>query len=476
MRTAEAGRRSRIVKALGGAALAAALSASMLGQAEAAAAPLARAAAVEAAPAIGGGGLKPQTFWLWGWNNCGGYHHWGLISWVFDIWGHKTSKCDTPTPTTAGLGSYTITRNGSSIVVNGGATLPGTKVTLKGPDGGIICSTLASAAAVSGAAFPYPFTCTGTVSYGPGTYGLTLTGEKPGSTTQHYPITIVIEAPASVSVSNVAPNPTSGPVTISGTSNRPGTGVTVTNGDGSTLCTTTTNSSGGWSCSGTVPGADGAKTLTVKVGSATTTTTVTKTTAQSALAISGASASPNPTTGPVTVSGKTNRSGSKIEVKNADGTVLCTTTGATSAVSGLYAFSCSGTVTGADGAKSLTIKATGPNGNTVSTTVPVTKAAGNNGGSLAISGTTASPNPTTGPVTIAGKTNRAGAKIEVKNADGTLLCSTTGSSTAVNGLYSFSCSGTVTGATGSKSLTVKATGPNGNVVTVQVPVTLTSGT
>ena len=476
MRTPEAGRRSRIAKALGGAALAAALSASMMGQAEAAAAPLARAAAVEAAPALGGGAARPQTLWLWGWSSCGGSHHWGLFSWVFDFWGHKTAKCDTPAPKVATLGSYTINRSGNTIVINGGATQPGTKVTLKGPNGETICTTLASAAAVQGAAFPYPFTCSGTVSYGPGTYGLTLTGEKPGSTSQSYPITIVIDAPASVGISGVTPNPTTGPVTVSGTSNRPGTAVTVTNGDGSTLCTTTTNSSGGWSCSGTVPGADGSKTLTVKVGSATATTTVTKTTAQAALAISGASASPNPTTGPVTVSGKTNRSGAKIEVKNADGTVLCTTTGSTTAASGLYAFSCSGTVTGADGAKTLTIKATGPNGNTVSTTVPVTKAAGNNGGTLAISGAKASPNPTTGPVTVSGSTNRSGAKIEVKNADGTLLCSTTGSATAVNGLYSFSCSGTVSGAVGSKSLTVKATGPNGNVVTVQVPVTLTSGT
>jgi hypothetical protein len=475
MRTPEAGRRSRIAKALGGAAVAVALSASMLGQADAAAAPLARSAAVEAAPQIGGGGLKPQTFWLWGWNNCGGHYHWGLFSWIFDFWGHKHESCGTPTPTTATLGSYTITRSGNSITINGGASLPGTKVTLKGANGEVICSTLASAAAVPGAAFAYPFTCTGSVAYGPGSYTLTLTGEKPGSTTQSYPITIVIEAPASVSFSGVTPNPTTGPVTVSGSSNRPGTSVTVTNGDGSTLCTTTTNSSGGWSCSGTVPGADGSKTLTVKVGSATATTSVTKTTAQSALAISGASATPNPTTGPVTVSGKTNRSGAKIEVKNADGTVLCTATGATSAVSGLYAFSCNGTVTGADGAKTLTIKATGPNGNTVSTTVSVTKAA-NNSGSLAISGAKASPNPTTGPVTVSGSTNRSGAKIEVKNADGTVLCSTTGATTAVGGLYSFSCAGTVSGAPGSKSLSVKATGPNGNVVTVQVPVTLTSGT
>ena len=75
----------------------------------------------------------------------------------------------------------------------------------------------------------------------------------------------------------------------------------------------------------------------------------------------------------------------------------------------------------------------------------VTKAAGNGGGSLAISGAKASPNPTTGPVTVSGSTNRSGAKIEVKNADGTVLCSTTGATTAVGGLYSFSCAGTVSG-------------------------------
>ena len=472
MRTPEAGHRSRFVKALGGAALAAILSASMIGQADASARPT-NAVAAHAAPEIGGA-RAPETFWLWGWNDCGGKSHWGLFSWVFDIWGHKHAECNN-TPKAATIGGITVTRSGSTLVVRGGATLPGTSVVLKGADGAVICSTLASSAAVKGATFPYPFTCTGTVNYGPGTYGLTLTGSKPGSTSQSYPITVVIEAPASVGVSNVTPNPTSGPVTVSGTSNRPGAAVTVTNGDGSTLCTTTTNSSGGWSCSGTVPGADGAKTLTVKVGSATATTTVTKTTAQATLAISGASATPNPTTGPVTVSGKTNRSGTKIEVKNADGSVLCTTTGATSAVSGLYTFSCAGTVSGADGAKTLTIKATGPNGNTVSTTVAVTKAAGN-AGTLSISGATASPNPTTGPVTVSGSTNRSGAKIEVKNADGTVLCTTTGATTAVNGLYSFSCSGTIGGVLGPKTLTVKATGPNGNTVTVQVPVTLTSGT
>ena len=79
-------------------------------------------------------------------------------------------------------------------------------------------------------------------------------------------------------------------------------------------------------------------------------------------------------------------------------------------------------------------------------------------------------------MTVSGKTNRAGAKIEVKNADGSVLRTTTGSTTAVNGLYAFTCSGTVSGADGSKNLTVKATGPNGNVVTATVPVTKTSGT
>ena len=70
MRTTEAGLRSRIVKALGGAALAAALSATMIGQADAAAAPAARAAAgVHTSPQIGGGGVNaPKTFWLWGCN------------------------------------------------------------------------------------------------------------------------------------------------------------------------------------------------------------------------------------------------------------------------------------------------------------------------------------------------------------------------------------------------------------------------
>ena len=150
------------------------------------------------------------------------------------------------------------------------------------------------------------------------------------------------------------------------------------------------------------------------------------------------------------------------------------TTSSATAVNGQYAFSCAGTLPGPDGQKTLTATATTPDGGTASATTTVTRTA--MPATLTILNPTASPNPTTGPVTVSGTTNRSGTKIEVKNPDGSVLCTTTGSTTAVNGWYTFSCAGTVPGPEGQKTLTVKATGPNGNVVTAQVPVTVVSPT
>lgn len=274
-----------------------------------------------------------------------------------------------------------------------------------------------------------------------------------------------------------------GTISHTGRTARPGVAVRLIGPDGATLCTATSSATpvtaGGFpfECSARFDRAPGTYTVTGEASrqwlrpvSATTAVVVPAAPVATGIRIVTATASPNPTTGPVTVSGTTNRPGVKIEVVRADGSVLCTTTGSTTSAAGRFGFSCAGTVSGTPGQTRLTIRATGPNGGRTTSTVDVTLQGAPTTSTLKIVSLVANPNPTTGPVTITGTTNRPGVRVQVKNQDGSALCECVGASTMTNGTFAFSCSGAVSGKPGDKTLTVRVTGPNGNTVRATVAV------
>jgi hypothetical protein len=272
-------------------------------------------------------------------------------------------------------------------------------------------------------------------------------------------------------------------ISHTGRTSRPGVAVRLIGPDGVTLCSatsaTTPVSAGGFpfECSVRFDRAPGTYTVTGEASrqwlrpvSATTTVVVPATPVASGIRIVSSTASPNPTTGPVTVSGTTNRPGVAIQVTRPDGSVLCTTAGSSTNVGGRFDFSCSGTVSGNPGSQRLTIRATGPNGGRTTSTVDVTLRTAPTTTTLKIGSIAANPNPSTGPVTITGTTNRPGVKVQVKNQDGSVLCECNGATTSTNGSFAFSCSGVVSGKPGDKTLAVRVTGPNGNTVRTTVAV------
>lgn len=366
------------------------------------------------------------------------------------------------------------------VTVSGTTNRPDATVTVRNPDGSVLCTTSAMNPLAGGS---FSWICGGTVTGPDGPKSLPISMTTPVGESASTTATVTKTSPPfAVVAATASPNPTAGPATVSGTTNRPGAAIVVSNPDGSTLCTTTGSSTlaagaYAFSCAGTVPAPDGAKTLTVNATAAdgsvaTRPVSVTRTSA-APFAIVSAVASPNPTSGPVTVSGTTNRPGASIVVLNPGGSTLCTTTGSSSLVAGAYAFSCAGTVPAPDGAKMLTVNGTAADGSVATRPVSVTRTSVN---SFAIVSAAASPNPTTGPVTVSGSTNRPDADIVVTNADGTELCTTTSSPTAVNGAYGFSCAGVVPAPDGAKTLQVSATAPDGSTAATQVSVTRTSTT
>lgn len=274
-----------------------------------------------------------------------------------------------------------------------------------------------------------------------------------------------------------------GTISHNGRTARPSVAVRLLDADGTHLCTatsaTTPVAAGGFpfECSARFDRAPGTYTVKGEASrqwlrpvSATTTVVVPAPPVVPALTIFAPTASPNPTTGPVTISGTTNRASVRVEVKRADGSVLCTTTGSATGANGRFGFSCSGALTGAPGVQHLTIRATGANGGTASAAVDVTLRPAPTPSTLRIVTITASSSPTTGPITISGTTNRPGVKVQVKNQDGSVLCQSVGSTSATNGTFTFTCHGVVSGKPGAKTLTVRVTGPNGNTVRTTLSV------
>jgi hypothetical protein len=268
-----------------------------------------------------------------------------------------------------------------------------------------------------------------------------------------------------------------GTISHNGRTARPSVAVRLLDTGGAPLCTatsaTTPVAAGGFpfECSARFDRAPGTYTVKGEASrqwlrpvSATTSVVVPSPPVVPALTIFTPMASPNPTTGPVTISGTTNRASVKVEVKRTDGSVLCATTGSASGANGRFGFACSGALTGAPGVQHLTIRATDANGNSASAALDVTLRPAPMSSTLRIVTITASSSPTTGPITISGTTNRPGVKVQVKNQDGTVLCESVGSTSATNGTFMFTCAGVVSGKPGAKTLAVRVTGPNGNTV------------
>eukprot|EP01041_Mallomonas_annulata_P015050 gene15050-31935_t len=245
-----------------------------------------------------------------------------------------------------------------------------------------------------------------------------------------------VDCRPSVELLRLRASVTANALTVTGAASERGTRVTVSAPAGGTLCTVTVatvpDADGGYPFSCTVPwtGGPGSFALPVrgeKFGANPVSTSVPLTVVAPLppAAVTTLTATPNPTAGPVTVAGLVNRSDATITVRTPDGRTLCTTSALESTPAGLFAWSCAGSLPASDGPTTLTATMTTPAGDRATASAQVTKTSTPTPPSttFAIFNATASPNPTSGPVTVAGFVNRANAPIEVRDG-ATVVCTT----------------------------------------------------
>lgn len=134
---------------------------------------------------------------------------------------------------------------------------PGSKVTVTDDDGATVCTATVQADG--------SWSCSPSTPLPDGDHPLTATQTDPAgnTSTPSAPVTVTVDTtpPAAPAITGPA-GPTADPTpTITGTG-EPGATVTVTDGDGTTVCTATVQPDGTWSCTPTTPLSDGDHTLT----------------------------------------------------------------------------------------------------------------------------------------------------------------------------------------------------------------------
>ena len=314
------------------------------------------------------------------------------------------------------------------ITVSGTAEI-GTLVTVNNPDGTPLCQTTAVA--------PGTYSCSGALT---GTGNVSVTATDPaGNTSPAGTAGGVLDTTAPIPPTV---NPANGS-TASGTA-EPGSTVTVKDGMGATLCTTTATAGGAWTCPLTgAPLADGTVlAVTAKDSAGNTSTPASATVDAVAPATPTTSLAPSLTNGPLTASGNA-ETGSVVKVLNPDGTTLCSTTAVAPGT-----FSCSGTLSGTG---NVSVTATDPAGNV---SAPVTAAA-------TLDTTAPSAPVVTGlSGTTASGTAEPGSTVTVKDpATGATLCTTT----AAAGTGAWTCPLTGAPIANGTSLTATATDLASNV-------------
>ncbi len=314
----------------------------------------------------------------------------------------------------------TVGKPQAGTVVNTTPTISGTaepesNVAVSDKDDKELCSDTADT--TSG-----EWACTPTAPLPEGTQTITVTATDPaGNESEATPVEVTVDSdaftPAISGPSSTSPINDTTP-TISGSA-RPGEEVTVKDGD-TTVCTTTADDNGQWSC--TVPDdnplGEGEHTLTATTADGTAEVAVTvDSTKPAAPSGDDANADVNNTT--PTLSG-TGEAGAMVSIKDNDGNELCTTT-----VGADRTWECTipddkplGT-----GENDLTVTQTDPAGNvseetpltvTVDTTIPDVPTVTEPAASDVISDTTP---------TLTGK-GEAGATVSIKDNDGNERCTT----------------------------------------------------
>jgi len=154
----------------------------------------------------------------------------------------KTTAPTAPTFTEPDPNSYS---NNPRVRIAGKASDPGTVTVTDGPGGPVVCTATVQA--------DLSWSCTPQTALGEGTHDLTavetdLANNKSGE--GHDNVVIKTTPPTAPTVTGPAPNdnvPTGTP-TVTGKDGTPGDTITVTDETGQTLCTTTVQTGGVWSC------------------------------------------------------------------------------------------------------------------------------------------------------------------------------------------------------------------------------------
>jgi hypothetical protein len=341
-------------------------------------------------------------------------------SFTIDTEGPDTTPPDAPVITTPAGGSTT----GDATPEFSGTAEPGSTVEVTDADGDTVCTT--TAATPGGA---WSCTPTGDLPDGENTYTATATDEA-GNTSAGTDVTFTVDTETTVVLTTPANGSTTNDATplVAGTG-EPGATVTVTEG-GSTVCSTTVQPGGSWSCTPAADLAEGDHTFTATAedeagNTATATTTFTidaegdDTTPPDAPVIT-TPAEDSVTDDATPEFSGTAEPGSTVEVTDADGDTVCTSTAATPG----GAWSCTPTDDLPEGENTYTATATDEAGNTsagtdvtftVDTTAP-------DAPEITTPEDGSSTNDTTPEFS---GTAEPGSTVEVTDADGDTVCTAT---------------------------------------------------
>ncbi|WP_170108760.1 beta strand repeat-containing protein [Spirosoma oryzae] len=312
------------------------------------------------------------------------------------------------TPTVAII---TPANNGTATTtptVSGTAT-PGSQVTITGPGNNILCTTAANASG--------NYSCMVTLS--PGPVSITAVASNAGGTSTPAVSSFTVVGPASLTVAQPQPGPTTQP--ISGTAT-PGSTVTITGPGNATLCTTTASASGTFSCNVTVsPGVTPVTVTACTSGGCATQSVSVTAVSPPTVGISSPANNGTATTSP-TVSG-TATPNSTVTLTGPNNTTLCTTTASASG-----AYSCN--VTLPAGPASITAVASNAGGTSTPAVSSFTVV-----GPASLTVAQPQPGPTTQPIS---GTATPGSTVTITGPGNATLCTTTASTSGT-----FSCNVTV---------------------------------
>ena len=246
---------------------------------------------------------------------------------------------------------------------------PGATVTVTDNGTPVTCAEAPVVVAADGS-----WTCTPTTPMSDGDHTITATQTDPSGNTSPAsdPVTITVDTkvvPPVITPPTGPTNDTTPPITGTG---EPGSKVTVTDDDGTTVCTATVQADGSWSCSPSTALPDGDHPLTAtqtdpagNTSTPSTPVTVTvDTTPPAAPAITGPA---DPTADPTPTITGTGEPGATVTVTDGDGTTVCTAT-----VQADGTWSCTPTTPLSDGDHTLTATQTDPAGNTSPPSDPLT--------------------------------------------------------------------------------------------------------